>query len=83
MLAVLEQVLVVLDLGFNKDASDGSEVDAAANSVPGLLASLSFLSLMIIECFPNAAVILLTEGCFSNTDYLMDLRILVILMFDW
>ena len=44
-LLVLERVaLVVLDLGLNKVASDGSNVDTAAVSMPGLSASLSFPS---------------------------------------
>ena len=50
---VLEWVLVVLDLGFTQDASNGSDIDAAAASVPCLSASLSFFSLLINECLPK------------------------------
>ena len=51
---VLECVLVVLDLRLTKDASNGSDVDAAAASMPCLSASLSFFSLLINECLPKA-----------------------------
>ena len=51
---LLEWVVVGLDLPLNKDASDGSDIDAAAPSVPVLSASLSFLSLLINECLANA-----------------------------
>ena len=46
---VLEQVLVVLDIEFNKDASDGRNSDVAAASMPGLSSSMSLLSLLILS----------------------------------
>ena len=53
MFPVLEQVLVVLDLGLNKDASDGNDVDAAAASTPGLPTSFFFFSLLIVSQKPD------------------------------
>ena len=53
MFPVLERVLVVLDLGLNKDASDGNDVDAAAASTPGLSTSFFFFSLLIVSQKPE------------------------------
>ena len=47
----------------HQDASDGRDVYAAAASVPGLSASLSFFSLLINERLPKAGQQLFL-GCY-------------------